>query len=98
MQALGLMVILLALTLGTVACGEDEAETSPQGLFGATGATGHNGDCDSNYGGSCLDPNASDYDCEGGTGDGPKYTGQVEVVGSDPYDLDRDGDGVACDT
>ena len=45
----------------------------------------------------CLPP-ASDYDCEGGSGDGPKYTGLVHVTGSDPYDLDRDGDGVGCDT
>ena len=44
----------------------------------------------------CLPP-ASDYDCEGGSGDGPKYTGLVHVTGSDPYDLDRDGDGIGCD-
>jgi len=44
----------------------------------------------------CLAP-ASDYDCAGGSGDGPKYTGLVHVSGSDPYDLDRDGDGVGCD-
>ncbi|WP_183093229.1 PASTA domain-containing protein [Nocardioides stalactiti] len=44
----------------------------------------------------CLTP-ASDYDCAGGSGDGPKYTGFVHVTGSDPYDLDADGDGVACE-
>lgn len=38
----------------------------------------------------------SDYDCEGGSGDGPGYTGPVTVVGSDDYDLDRDGDGRGC--
>lgn len=53
--------------------------------------------CDSNYSGACLDPNASDYDCAGGSGDGPEYTGPVQVVGSDPYDLDSDGDGYACE-
>jgi hypothetical protein len=53
--------------------------------------------CDPNYKGACLDPNAGDYDCEGGSGDGPKYTGIVRSVGSDPFDLDRDGDGVGCD-
>ncbi len=46
----------------------------------------------------CLDPNSSDYDCEGGSGDGPDYTGQVTVTGSDDYDLDADGDGIACDS
>jgi hypothetical protein len=53
--------------------------------------------CDPNYAGACLDPNSADYDCEGGSGDGPDYTGTVRVVGADPYDLDRDGDGIACD-
>jgi hypothetical protein len=52
--------------------------------------------CDPNYGG-CV-PVASDVDCAGGSGNGPKYvTGPVRVTGSDVYDLDRDGDGVACD-
>ena len=44
----------------------------------------------------CLPP-ASDYDCAGGSGDGPKYTGRVTVTGSDPYDLDSDTDGVGCE-
>jgi hypothetical protein len=44
----------------------------------------------------CLAP-ASDYDCSGGTGDGPEYSGQVSVSGSDPYDLDADGDGIGCE-
>jgi hypothetical protein len=60
-----------------------------------TNASG--GRCDPNYEGACLDPDASDYDCEGGSGDGPEYTGTVRVVGDDPYDLDRDGDGTGCD-
>jgi hypothetical protein len=54
--------------------------------------------CHPNYD-PCLDPNASDYDCAGGLGDGPKYTGPVTVKGgSDPYDLDRDGNGTGCDS
>ena len=52
--------------------------------------------CDPNYSG-CLDPNAYDYDCLGGSGDGPRYTGPIRVYGDDHYDLDRDGDGIACD-
>jgi hypothetical protein len=53
--------------------------------------------CDPNYTGACLNPNSPDYDCAGGSGDGPDYTGRVEVVGDDHFDLDRDGDGVACE-
>ena len=55
------------------------------------------GGCDSNYSGACV-PVASDVDCAGGSGNGPAYVqGPVTVVGSDVYDLDRDGDGIACD-
>jgi hypothetical protein len=55
------------------------------------------GRCDPNYSGACV-PIASDVDCAGGSGNGPAYVkGPVKVVGSDIYDLDRDGDGVACD-
>ena len=44
----------------------------------------------------CLPP-APDYDCQGGSGNGPMYTGRVLVTGPDPYDLDRDGNGVGCE-
>lgn len=53
--------------------------------------------CDSNYADACV-PIASDVDCAGGSGNGPAYVdGIVRVVGSDVYDLDRDGDGYGCD-
>ena len=51
--------------------------------------------CDPNYEG-CV-PIASDVDCAGGNGNGPAYVeGPVRVIGSDPYDLDDDGDGWGC--
>jgi hypothetical protein len=53
--------------------------------------------CHPSYVGACLDPDASDYDCVGGSGNGPKYTGRVTVVGPDVFDLDRDGDGIGCE-
>lgn len=53
--------------------------------------------CHPSYEGACLDPSMSDYDCAGGSGDGPAYTGPVRVVGPDEYGLDRDGDGYACE-
>jgi Excalibur calcium-binding domain len=53
--------------------------------------------CDPNYEGACV-PIASDVDCAGGSGNGPEYVrGPVYVVGTDIYELDRDGDGVACE-
>ena len=45
----------------------------------------------------CLDPAPYDYDCEGGSGDGPAYTGTVSVTGYDEYGLDDDGDGIGCE-
>ena len=55
------------------------------------------GDCDPNYSGACV-PIASDVDCAGGSGNGPEYVdGPVRVVRNDVYELDRDGDGIACD-
>ena len=57
--------------------------------------TGASRNCTPGYS-PCLPP-ASDYDCRGGTGDGPKYTGPVRVTGSDPYRLDRDRDGTGCE-
>jgi resuscitation-promoting factor RpfB len=54
--------------------------------------------CDPNYSGACV-PIASDVDCAGGSGNGPAYIqGPLTVTGSDIYGLDRDGDGIACDT
>lgn len=53
--------------------------------------------CDPNYADVCV-PIASDVDCAGGSGNGPAYVdGPLRIVGTDVYDLDRDGDGVACD-
>lgn len=61
--------------------------------------SGGGGGCDPNYAGACLDPNASDYDCAGGSGNGPSYVqGPVTVIGDDHYGLDSDGDGVACES
>jgi beta-lactam-binding protein with PASTA domain len=55
-------------------------------------------DCDPSYPDVCLDPSAVDYDCAGGSGAGPRYVeGPLEVRPPDPFDLDREGDGVGCE-
>lgn len=54
--------------------------------------------CHPSYFGQCLDPDAFDYDCADGSGDGPRYTGFVRVVGPDVYELDgNDNDGLGCE-
>jgi beta-lactam-binding protein with PASTA domain len=55
--------------------------------------------CHSSYEGECLKVGIGDYDCAGGSGNGPNYVqGTVRVVGPDEFDLDGDGDGLGCET
>jgi hypothetical protein len=56
-----------------------------------------NSGCDSNYADACVSI-SEDVDCAGGSGNGPAYVdGPVRIIGNDIYDLDNDGDGIACD-
>jgi endonuclease YncB( thermonuclease family) len=68
------------------------AAAKPQPVIGSPGK------CHPSYTGACLDPSVSDYDCAGGSGNGPGYVhGPIRVVGPDVYRLDGDGDGIACE-
>jgi micrococcal nuclease len=54
--------------------------------------------CHPSYEGACLKIGAGDYDCAGGSGNGPNYVqGRIRVVGPDEFDLDRNNDGVGCE-
>jgi PASTA domain len=54
--------------------------------------------CHPSYEGECLKVGIGDYDCAGGSGNGPNYVeGTVRVVGPDEFDLDRDSDGLGCE-
>jgi hypothetical protein len=76
---------------------EAKAKKKAQAAAAAAAATeAQASNCDPNYSG-CLNPNSSDYDCAGGSGNGPDYTGTVRVLGSDHYGLDADGDGIGCE-
>jgi beta-lactam-binding protein with PASTA domain len=56
------------------------------------------GNCDPAYPGVCLHDDIGDYDCAGGSGNGPNYVdGPIRVLPPDPFDLDRDGDGTGCE-
>lgn len=55
-------------------------------------------DCHPSYAGVCLNRGASDYDCQGGSGNGPLYVdGPFQVVGPDKFELDSDNDGIGCE-
>lgn len=81
-----MLIIMFALGIAGAPMGDAAPVPLPQGS-----------ECDSNYEGACV-PIASDVDCAGGSGNGPEYVaGPVRVVGDDIYELDREGDGIACE-
>jgi len=55
-------------------------------------------DCDQSYPDVCIPVGAADYDCAGGSGNGPNYiSGPIRVLRPDPHRLDRDGNGIGCE-
>jgi hypothetical protein len=67
-------------------------------VTGTSTADGAKRKCHPNYKGACLKRNAGDYDCAGGSGNGPNYVrGPIRVVGADPFRLDADHDGIGCE-
>ena len=83
---------------------EARADSLPPLTPSPTAATGESDTvptgCHPSYTGACLPPDASDVDCAGGSGNGPVYATEkgFGVVGPDVFDLDRDGDGIACES
>lgn len=69
---------------------------SPPAARSVQSNAGNSSNCHPSYSG-CLRRGAGDYDCAGGGGNGPNYTGKVHVTGPDEFDLDRDGDGWGCE-
>jgi hypothetical protein len=61
---------------------------------------GPTSNCDPAYPTVCLHDGIGDYDCAGGSGNGPNYVSATNftVRSPDPFDLDADGDGVGCET
>jgi hypothetical protein len=54
--------------------------------------------CDPAYPDACLHDGIGDYDCAGGSGNGPNYiAGPIRVRAPDPFRLDADHDGVGCE-
>jgi len=72
-----------------------EGPRAPQGQPGG-------GSCHPSSVGVCIPIGSADYDCAGGSGNGPNYIQgpfgvRWDVPDPDPYDLDRDRDGVGCE-
>lgn len=66
----------------------------------STAAPAASSGCHPSYQGTCIPADVSDADCAGGSGNGPYYVEEenIAVVGPDQYDLDRDGNGVGCES
>lgn len=71
------------------------ADARPQPLIVAQAA-----DCNPNYTGTCIPLNVTEADCAGGTGNGPYFVEEknIRVVGTDVFGLDKDKDGIGCET
>lgn len=76
------------------------APPPPPVVTTAPPAVRSSGGCHSSYTGTCIPADVSDADCAGGSGNGPYYVTEknIGVVGPDVFDLDRDGDGVGCES
>ena len=66
----------------------------------ARSAPAAGGGCHPSYTRTCIPDDVADADCAGGSGNGPFYVQEanIGVVGPDVFDLDRDGDGVGCES
>lgn len=68
------------------------------GLLAFSGSEAEAQGCHPSYTGDCLQVGIGDYDCAGGSGNGPNYVQyRVQVVGPDEFGLDGDGDGIGCE-
>ena len=101
-----LLLVLSAGLLLAAACDEEgDAKSMPTATvevqatdISPSSTIPQTNNCHPSYPDVCLQSNAGDYDCAGGSGNGPNYvSGPITVLPPDPFDLDRDGDGVRCE-
>src|SRR5687767_12847192 len=102
-RLIGLFAVVLASTW-LMSC-SDSASNNNRHSNGTSNRQPRNGGtssralhpCDPNYS-DCVPMAGVDVDCLGGDGDGPEYVkGPIIVIRNDPYELDRDGNGIACE-
>lgn len=65
--------------------------TEPAPAYGGDSGSG-DAECSDEYVGACVPVDAYDVDCD------ELVESDFDSVGSDPYGLDADGDGVACES
>ena len=84
----------LALVALLVACAALAVAWNSEGGSTATGGDGSAAasNCDPNYAGACVPTGNDDVNCA------DVQETDIHVVGKDPYGLDGDGDGTACES
>jgi hypothetical protein len=71
--------------------------STPRPTSVSSGGVGVGGNCDPSYPDVCLQDGIGDYDCAGGSGNGPNYvSGPIRVLPPDPFGLDGNNDGYGC--
>jgi hypothetical protein len=83
--ALALMALLVACAALATAC---SSGSTARGGSGSPAAS----KCDPNYKGACVPTGHGDVNCA------DVHETDIQVVGDDPYGLDGDGDGTACES
>lgn len=83
-------------------CVEPEPQPAPTSQTAPEPEPSDGNNCHPSYTNVCIPIGASDYDCAGGSGNGPNYiSGPIyvnhNVSDPDPHRLDRDKDGVGCE-
>ncbi|MEA2677316.1 MAG: hypothetical protein QOJ81_1457 [Chloroflexota bacterium] len=97
MRSIGVLTCLIAVVLATSAGPVFAADMSVAGS--APSVVLAKQSCTPGYS-PCIPNKASDVDCWGGSGNGPRYTAAnvtYRVTGSDPYRLDADHDHLGCE-
>ncbi len=77
---------------------EASCNIAPESDVASSTTTAQPGGCDPAYPDTCLRVGIGDYDCTGGTRNGPNYIkGPIRVLPPDPFELDTDNDGNGCE-
>lgn len=94
------LIVTSTTTGGNNGGGNGNVTKTPPSSSSTSGSTSKSaGDnCQPDYYGACLKPDSLGYSCEGSGGPGPDFIkGPVYLTGkNDPFELDRDGDGIGC--
>src|SRR5262249_31843420 len=97
-RALAKSTLIVTQTTGGGGGSNPPPPINNSGSSSTAGSKSAGDNCQPDYYGACLKPDSLGYSCEGSGGPGPDFIkGPVYLTGkNDPFELDRDGDGIGC--